>query len=286
MDKRSQMKFAYLIIAHDSFNQLLILLKLLDDADNDIFLHIDRKVEEFDDDLIKKSIKNANLRIYHKFDVKWAGISLTKCQMYLFKQATKTEHDFYHLLSGFDLPLKSNAKIKAFFEENKGKEFIHFVSNDFWLDDSCRYYHFGHNRLAVLLLAIQRKLGVNRKLYYGAQWCSITHNLACELVANERKMLRMVSWTSGSDEKILQTFYRKVAKGKYELYKNTAGDYSAVARLVDWNRGTGSHPYVWHKEDYTELINSDRMFARKFDEKVDSEIIKMLVDYIREQSAR
>ena len=41
-------------------------------------------------------------------------------------------------------------------------------------------------------------------------------------------------------------------------------------RKIDWERG---NPYVWHEKDYDELINSEYLFARKFDENVDKNII-------------
>jgi len=58
---------------------------------------------------------------------------------------------------------------------------------------------------------------------------------------------------------------------KENLYhKESDGDYVAIMRKIDWNRGT---PYTWLKKDYEELINSEFLFARKFSETVDSEII-------------
>lgn len=42
---------AYLIIAHHHFNQLKLLLTLLDDERNDLFVHIDEKVKN------KKSVR-------------------------------------------------------------------------------------------------------------------------------------------------------------------------------------------------------------------------------------
>lgn len=36
-------KHAYLIMAHQNFEQLAILLELLDDIRNDIFIHVDKK---------------------------------------------------------------------------------------------------------------------------------------------------------------------------------------------------------------------------------------------------
>ena len=41
-------KHAFLIMAHNQFDLLEMLIKLLDDPRNDIYLHIDQKVEDFD----------------------------------------------------------------------------------------------------------------------------------------------------------------------------------------------------------------------------------------------
>lgn len=273
------MKFAYLIMAHDNTNQLITLLKLLDDAENDIYLHIDKKSKVLNENQIRYAVVKANLFVYSVFNVKWAGLSQTKCQSFLLEEAIKTEHDYYHFLSGHDLPLKTNKEINAFFQKNAGKEFIHFESDDFCLKDVCRYYHFENSVLERFFINLQKKIDIRRKLYCGANWYSITHNLATEFIKNKKKMFRIVNRTISSDEYILQTFYRRFAKGDYQLYKTTKNpyDYESVARLIDWRRGS---PYVWRKEDFNELINSGRMFARKFDEKIDNEIIQMIVGYI------
>ena len=51
-------------------------------------------------------------------------------------------------------------------------------------------------------------------------------------------------------------------------------------RLVDWKRGSKGSPYTFREEDYDELINSGALFARKFSEDVDKNIIEKIVDYI------
>ena len=50
-------KHAYLIMAHQNFEQLAILLELLDDIRNDIFIHVDKKVKTFDKEKLKNSCK-------------------------------------------------------------------------------------------------------------------------------------------------------------------------------------------------------------------------------------
>lgn len=283
------MKFAYLIMAHDNQQQLLNLLRLLDQAENDIYLHIDKKGTTFDFEVINHCIKKADFHVYNKYDIQWAGISQTECQVFLLSEAVKTYHDYYHLISGHDLPIKRHTEIVDFFEKNKGKEFVHFESDDFCTKEACKYYHFGQNYgrgvsvgryqqlLEKISIRLQKALGINRKFYCGANWYSITHCLASDFCHYKDKMLKMVRWTRSSDEYILQTFIRMVSKNEYEFYRKTERpeDYRGTARLIDWYRG---QPYVWRKEDLDELMNSDRMFARKFDENIDPEIIKEVTD--------
>lgn len=286
------MKFAYLIMAHDNEAQLKLLIKVLDYKENDIYLHIDKKSE-----LKEKvfEVRNAKLYIYRKVSVYWGDISQTKCQFFLLNEALKSYHDYYHLLSGHDFPIKPHKEIVAFFEKNAGKQFIHFESKDYCIKETCRYYHIlaplllrSRNRylknkigwIEEKILAFQRGRKVKRRLFCGANWYSITHDLALEFCSKQNKILKIVKWTISSDEYVLQTFYRTMATGKYELFAETKGpaDYHSVAREIDWNRGT---PYVWRNEDFEYLMNSERMFARKFDQKIDFKIIKKIEGIIR-----
>ncbi|MBQ7217133.1 MAG: hypothetical protein IJS39_14240 [Synergistaceae bacterium] len=44
-------------------------------------------------------------------------------------------------------------------------------------------------------------------------------------------------------------------------------------RLIDWKRGK---PYVFRISDLEAIKNSEAMFARKFDDKVDAEIVRKI----------
>lgn len=52
-----------------------------------------------------------------------------------------------------------------------------------------------------------------------------------------------------------------------------------VLRAIDWTRGK---PYVWKKGDYGILIDSNCLFARKFDFTNSPEIVEMLYEKIKE----
>ena len=59
--------------------------------------------------------------------VNWGGFSLIKCELRLLKAAvmSDTEYSRYHLISGLDLPIKSQDYIHAFFKNNCN-EYIRF----------------------------------------------------------------------------------------------------------------------------------------------------------------
>ncbi|WP_217271814.1 beta-1,6-N-acetylglucosaminyltransferase, partial [Lactobacillus helveticus] len=108
-------KHAYLIIANRNPNQLNLLLKTIDDSRNDIYLLID-----------KKSINNFNrifkprysiLTMVDPLNIFWGDYSLISAELRLFSVAKSGNYDYYHLLSGLDLPLVNQDIIHSFFDK-------------------------------------------------------------------------------------------------------------------------------------------------------------------------
>ena len=108
------MKHAYLIMAHHEFEVLGKLVQALDDERNDIYIHFDKKEKNYP--LLKT--KYTNLYILQKrTDIRWGHISQIKAEYALFEAAfMQDRYDYYHLLSGVHLPLKSQSYIHHFFE--------------------------------------------------------------------------------------------------------------------------------------------------------------------------
>lgn len=67
------MKNAYLIMAHHNFNQLSILLGLLDGFDNDLYVHIDSKAGAIDTDALRERVKKSNLVFIPQMSITWGG---------------------------------------------------------------------------------------------------------------------------------------------------------------------------------------------------------------------
>lgn len=52
--------------------------------------------------------------------------------------------------------------------------------------------------------------------------------------------------------------------------------------IIDWTRG---NPYIFRSADFEQLMSSDRMFARKFDEKVDFDIVERIFEVLNGQTS-
>lgn len=279
------MKHAYLIMCHSNFEQLLKLLTALDNVNNDIYIHVDAKVKYYPKTQIKSLVKEAGLIFVKRTKVNWAGYSQIKAELNLLEEATKTMHEYYHLLSGVDLPLKSQREIYDFFRLNQGKEYIGIdttVTNDSFDHDRVRYYYIFQDyigrktgKLVNLLRRIERISIETQKRFdldrtrknlmpygKGAQWFSITHQMAKYVVNRKKQISRLFKHTLGPDEFFLQTIALE------SPYCNQI--VRSSLRCIDWKRGS---PYIFTLEDAKMLEESEALFARKFDSNVDIEII-------------
>ena len=297
-------KHAYLIMAHNNFEILKKIIVLLDNEKNDIFIHIDKKVKNIDIRQFEKIAKKSKVKVLNnRIDIHWGGYSQIECELLLLKESINGEYSYYHLISGVDLPLTSSEKIYEFFERNKGKEFVHFREKSLTPKDKERIslYHFFQENLKnkknkknliyglleYISLRLQKLLKVDRTkkttdITYmcGANWFSITNELAKFVLQKEDFIKKTFIHTRCADEIFLQTIVYN-SKFKDNLYYNKMDDnYKACMRYVDWTRGK---PYVWRFNNFSELINSDYLFARKFDYKIDNKIINKVYNWVRKE---
>ena len=85
-----------------------------------------------------------SLDFYRTYVRKLGGYSQINVELALLSETTKTPHAYYHLISGVDFPLKSQADIHQFFDDNAGKEYISFDQCKERMEeykDRIRYYH-------------------------------------------------------------------------------------------------------------------------------------------------
>jgi hypothetical protein len=278
-------KYAYLIVAHKDDYTFRTLLAMLDDARNDIYIHMDSKNKDYKEQDI--SLKYS--KVYHtkRTNITWGAYSLINAELILLKMATSNGmYHHYHLISGSDLPIKSQDDIIRFFDNNEDKEFIHFDSLQYW-GYRTMYYHIlqeyiGRKRfnLAWLvqkifvrfqgLLHIYRNSNIS--FYKGSNWWSITDTFARYVISREGWIKKIFKNTYCGDEFVVQTI---IADSPYwfNIYKTDDEKTCSNMRLINWEKGKCCTLEI---KDYDLIMDSDMMFARKFDDRVDGEIISII----------
>lgn len=294
------LRHAYLIMAYGQFEQLNYLLRMLDDPLNTIFVHIDKKSSKVNPDSLKNGVVHADVNVYQEIKVYWGHYSQTQCELFLLEKALQTQCDYYHLLSGEDLPLKNQKEIHDFFEKNKGKEFVRFWAPNFpttsieWISHYHplqKYLRISQynwinncvNHCDLLLQKLQRLFKINRirgkENYFqkGATWFSITKGFAEEILKRRKWIESTFKSTRSSDEIFVQSILKnsKFFSNRFEMQYEIDG--LTGTRYIDWTRGK---PYIFTVDDFDELINCGFLFARKFNYKKDSEIILRLYNYV------
>lgn len=300
------MKHAYLIMAHKEPYNLRKLLELLDDENNDIFIHIDIKSTILHKEEIMKWCSKSKICFVQQTNVQWAAYSGIKCEIILLEEAVKGNYDYYHLLSGQDLPLVSQKNIHRFFEENKGKEFVSLYDRKDldWriqaLYERVCYWHMKElgdrfssafmkkvvEIFSKVWLKVQKLLHIKRdikieEVVFGKNWFSITNEFAHYVLEQKKEIEKVFKYTASGDEMFLQYL---LVKSPYKD-NNYITDKDSSMRYVDWTRSVNkANPHIWEAGEFNELINCGYLFARKFDSTIDKTIIDNICDYVKSQT--
>ncbi|HSL93453.1 MAG TPA: beta-1,6-N-acetylglucosaminyltransferase [Bacillota bacterium] len=287
------MRHAYLIMAHDNFYNLEKLLRLLDHPDSDICLHINQNVADFNQGYWASMLDKANIAFAPRVRVYPYTYTQVDGIVSLLQTATRSRHDYYHMLSGADLPIKPVREIDAFFEAHRGQEFVGF--SRFFPPDMVEQKHilqnyYKHpnrtlargaraiNRVGLTaqkLCRVNRMRGFQGDVKKGWDWFSITHDAALHLLAEEPSFRRHFFGCYCPSEFFLQTIlYNSTFRQNIYSLDHPA---AATRRFIDWERG---QPYVFRLSDLASLRESPLLFARKFMETVDKEIIDAVYEMV------
>ncbi|MGL0749953.1 beta-1,6-N-acetylglucosaminyltransferase, partial [Secundilactobacillus paracollinoides] len=117
---------------------------------------------------------------------------------------------------------------------------------------------------------------------YGSNWCSISHELAREIVCSENLIFKIFNKGFLVDELFIPTLINIRGKSKFPIYyekpvHNISDEFQGNPRYINWWDGS---PKTWRISDFDEIKlakQSGHFFSRKFDEKIDNEIIKKVI---------
>ena len=307
------MKHAFLIIAHNNWKQISEFIAAVDTFKCDFFIHVNRNVP-IDIDTIKfveQSAQKSKVYFTKRVPIIWGGTGICEASLVLLEEAyNKHKYEYYHLMTGTDLLLKSFKEFDLFFESNfynnasDGKYKTNYIScgnpskkmlsrvvyYNFFISqwrNSNRYTRKLTTMTNSLLCVFQSIIGINRvkslncTLYCGSSWWSISSEFAPYYLDKAKKFLsELGSRTFAIDEFCPQTTIEN-SDFKRSLYLNPSG-VAKNLRLLDFKRGNGyGSPHIWTIEDKNEVLETDNLIGRKFDSEVDSDIVKTVLNMIR-----
>ena len=292
-------KHAYLITAYNNWEILKKQILLLDDERNDIYLMIDKKTQDFSPSILPEC-KYSKLILMDRIEIFWAHFSQVQSTLNMLHRAFEEEeqqqirYSYFHLFSGVCLPIKSQDYIHSFCD-GCGKELIAVVPRKQWYcTKRVRFYYplvgtrIYKNHKTVKAVSegfalLQRFFRVDRlknkdiTIYNGWDWGSFTKEFAQYLLSREDEIRDMFSKSLCPSELWFQTMALN-SEFRDRIYDIDDLKKSSM-RYIDWSRG---NPYVWQEEDYCTLIESPYLFARKFDQKVNMDIVNKIYDYVKQ----
>lgn len=272
------MKTAYLILAHANPKQLERLVDRLASSGVDLYIHIDKKADFTHFEFLKQ--RPYLFFIKDRVKVAWGAYSIVQATVNGLKQIESTgiAYDIVHLISGQDYPIKSNQEIEDFFAANKDKAFMHTldVATE-WQEAIPRveYYHFtnfsfaGKFRLEKFFrkLLPKRKMPGNLIAVGRSQWFSITMehlSYILQYMEEHPEFVRFFNLTWAPDEIVFQTILF-ASPFKSQMVNDNM-------RYIDWSGG-GASPKTLTMDDSNSMANSGKLFARKFNQDLDSGIL-------------
>ncbi len=278
------MKLAILIMSHRLPEQVALLCNCLKHNDIDIFIHIDKKV---DDSIFKSLINTPNtFFIHNRTSTEWGAFSIVETIINCYVEIMDScKYDYICNVSGQDLPIKTMPQLINYIKKEFGSEFIENLpfsnENEWWKENAKRVqtYSFinlnfkGKFRIEKIINFItpQRKPPKNILFSGNSGWFCLSSKAISLLITSfkqDKNMTNFFKFVWGADE----IYFSSV------LY-NSPFRNSMVGNLLytEWPSEYKLHPKVFTVQDKMQLQQSNKFFARKFDYTVDKEII----DYVQ-----
>lgn len=278
------MTHAWLIIAHNEFEILQMLVSALDDARCDIYIHIDKKATDVPEIRTQKS---RLFILQERLDVRWGAPSQIMCEMLLMRAAYEHgDYSRFHIISGTHLPLKGNDEIYSFFSgyEKEGELMRLWEKDERDIRNKIQHYNFFVNGFSsraswirslahfgwTLTQSVQKRLGIRRfpgqTFVKSDNWVSLSREAVGYLVAHAGFIKKRYRFSYCGDEYFAATELTKAG-----IFKIIDTDRLLKVDFIRYN------PRVYTMDDFASLESSGCLFARKFSAKhldVASRILK------------
>ena len=287
----------YCILAHKNPLQLKNLLSILDDEKSLFFIHLDKKVNQIE---YKMILQNSNCHfVKNRIACSWGKYSLVQAALNTMKEVQDYMNNNYSssnyhfiMLSGEDLPLKTNCYIHDYLESNIQTSFLNYwkLPYDKWWNGGFfrfeSFYFFDykkHKKLNYWINRIIKKIHLNflfplnrfRKYFpsfhiYGAsQWMVLSKDLVAFVIEKNNsnsKFNSIFKYVLAPDELYFATLILN-----YDVDQQFVVD-NIPTHLVCFE-GLEASPKYLDVQDLECNNSANLLFARKFDPDINQKTI-------------
>lgn len=294
-------RIAFLIQAHHQPQLLFQLIDKLGHKNFHFFIHIDKKSDIRPFKEILKDKENINF-IEDRVKVNWGGFSQVQASLNLIDAAFSHTKKFtrYSLLSGCDYPIKNPEYIYSVLSDS-----IDYVHIDCAIDSSSghisRITHrsffdspFRNTKIRLLrslakkvfklihFLEGPRDFYKDMRPYHGSSWWSITHSSMVTILSfieSNPDFLELYKKIGLPDENFFQTLINNLSFQQKNLSSLEADNIKVKAiHYIDWESKGVTLPKTLENNDFKEIKKSNALFARKFDKKNSTELVRLIND--------
>jgi hypothetical protein len=275
------MRLAYLILSHRLPRQVARLVTALRERGDCFFIHVDKRAEPETHHILRALLgDDPAVQFVSPRPCYWGTFSIVRATIDALKVLMEGGAAFDHvlLLSGQDYPIKPRRYIKAFLERQKASEFIEsfpLTAPNRWSKHAGPFHplkralhlHISF-RSRCLHIPIRRSLPARMKPFGGSQWWCLS-----------RPCIEHVYAFIQGNPNVIDYFKRAFIPD--ELFFQTLVSNSPFADRItgsnltyeDWDTAAPPYPAMLDKSYLSCLASSHKLFARKFDESKDTQVL-------------
>jgi hypothetical protein len=290
------MRLAYIILSHRLPRQLVRLIRVLGDADDVFFVHLDKRAgrqvnEELSREVLRYPGIVGRVRLVKRHRCYWGAFGIVKATIEAINALVHSGvgYDRAILISGEDYPIKPRSYIKAFLQNHPDEEFMEsfaLTSKNKWSEYAGAYHALARVlhwhlrfRSRTLHIPVVRRFPDGMRPHGGSQWWCLSRaciEYICHFIQNHPTFVNYFKHAFIADELFFQTI---VANSPF-AEKLSGHDLT----YTDWDQPQPPYPATLGKQDLPKLIASPQLFARKFNSRADPEILDLVDQQILARS--
>jgi hypothetical protein len=267
------MRIAYVISAYTNLEQVARLIRLLGGTDA-IAVHVDRKTDRREFERLREDVNDVpSVTFLDRHPCHYGGFGHVRATLKGIEDVLGRAGDFSHLvlLTGQDYPIKPLEMIRSFLDRHRDQSFMGHnpLPSPHWSPrgglDRVEYRHLHWRGRRIRLPGRRQFPNGLRPFGGGAYWCLSLQSvrLIARFVVERPDVVRFFERVDVPDE----TFFQTIVLNS-DLASTVVNDN---LRHIEWSRGP--RPAILGLHDFPALRDSSKLFARKFDTRIDHRVL-------------